>query len=262
MMLRSVANALRTLELLAMAGRPLGVSEVAVRIGVAPSTAHRLLTTLVATGFARQEPDRRYRVGPAVPRLAAAPLPPPLLRDVARPVLRWLAEASGETVHLAVLDGTAVVTIDHAGGHRAGDVEHVIGARVPAHATAVGLALLAHHPAVVESVIDGGLERWTASTIADPGTLRRRLADVRRRGHAVNVGGWLEATAGVAAPVILPTGEAIASIGISGPAARLGRRATITALAPLARAGALALASRLAGSPPAHPIGRRSSGAP
>lgn len=254
-MLRSVSNALRAVEVIAATDGSVGVTEVAARLGVAPSTAHRLLATLVATGFARRGPDRRYRAGPSVARLAARPAPSPLLRDAARPVLRWLAEASGETVHLAVLDGVAVVTIDHVAGGRPGDdVGHVVGARVPAHATAVGLALLAHHREVAEAVVAGGLDRWTATTIADAATLRRRLGDVRRRGYAVNVRGWLEGTAGVAAPVLLPGGEAVASIGISGPADRIGRRAAIASLGPLARAGALAIATRLATEAPEHPL--------
>lgn len=255
-MLRSVANALRAVEILASADGPVGVTELAERLRVAPSTAHRLLGTLVAAGFARREPDRRYRAGPAVARLAAPPSPPPLLRDVARPVLRWLAEASGATVHLAVLDGIAVVTIDHVAGGRSGDdVQHVVGARVPAHATAVGFALLAHHPEIVEAVVAGGLDRWTASTVVDAATLRRRLGEVRRRGYAVNLRGWLEGTAGVAAPVILSDGQAVASVGISGPAERLARRASIAALGALARAGGLAIAARLATEAPEHPLG-------
>ena len=254
-MLRSVSNALRVVEILAAADRPVGVTEIAERLGVAPSTAHRLLATLVEAGFARHEADRRYRAGPSVARLATRPAPPPLLRDAARPVLRWVAESSGETAHLAIIDGVSVVTIDHAAGGRPGDVGHVVGARVPAHATAVGLALLAHHPEVVEAVVAGGLGRWTASTIADAATLRRRLAEVRRRGYAVNLRGWLEGTAGVAAPVLAPDGEAVASVGISGPADRLGRRAAIAALGPLARAGALAIASRLSTAVPDHPLG-------
>jgi DNA-binding IclR family transcriptional regulator len=252
--LRSVSNALRAIEILATADRPVGVTEVAARLDVAPSTAHRVLATLVEAGFARREPDRRYRVGPSVARLAARPAPPPLLRDAARPVLRWLAEASGETVHLAVLDGARVVTIDHVAGARPGDVGHVVGARVPAHATAVGLALLAHHPEVADAVAAVGLDRWTTSTIADAATLRRRLAEVRRRGYAVNLRGWLEGTAGVAAPVHGPGGDVVASVGISGPADRLARRAAIASLAPLARAGALAIASRLGAAVPDHPV--------
>jgi DNA-binding IclR family transcriptional regulator len=148
-----------------------------------------------------------------------------------------------------------VVTIDHAAGRRGGDVGHAVGARVPAHATAVGLALLAHHPELLEAVLEAGLPPWTARTISDAAGLRRQLAEVRRRGYAVNVGGWRETTAGVAAPVLLPSGDAVASIGISGPVERLGRRGSLAALGPLARAGALVLAGRIVGEPPAHPTG-------
>jgi len=256
--LRSVANALRLIEELARADEPRGVTELARRLGVAPASAHRMLATLVAAGFARREVDRRYRLGPAVARIAARRGPPPLLRDVARPVLRWLAESSGQTAHLAILDGTFVVSVDHvrlASGSP--DRGHAVGARVPAHATAVGLALLAHHPAAVEAVLAAGLERWTARTIVDAATLRRRLAEVRRRGYAVNDRGWLPGTAGVAAAILLSDGTAVASIGISGPADRVGRRAVLGALGPLARAGALAVAERLAIARPPHPLERR-----
>jgi DNA-binding IclR family transcriptional regulator len=190
-----------------------------------------------------------------VARLAARPAPPLLLRDAARPVLHWLAEASGETAHLAVLDGSSVVTIDHVRTRAGADTGHAVGARVPSHATAVGLALLAHHPEVVEAVVAHGLDRWTAATIADAATLRRRLGEIRRRGYAMNVRGWLPGTAGVAAPVFGTTGDAVASVGISGPASRLGRRAALAALGPLARAGALAIAGRLAATAPDHPQG-------
>jgi DNA-binding IclR family transcriptional regulator len=256
--LRSVANALRLVEELARSDEARGVTELARRLGVAPATAHRLLATLVAAGFARREEDRRYRLGAAAARLATRPGPPPLLRDVARPVLRWLAQSSGQTAHLAILDGTVVVSIDHVRLARGpADLGHAVGARVPAHATAVGLALLAHHPAAREAVLVAGLERWTARTIVDAGTLRRRLADVRRRGYAVNDRGWLPETAGVAAPVLLADGTAVASIGISGPADRIGRRANLGALGPLARAGALAVAEALAVERPPHPLDAR-----
>jgi DNA-binding IclR family transcriptional regulator len=253
--LRSVTSALRALEVLAATDGSLGVTELADRLTVSTSTAHRLLATLAATGFARCESDRRYRVGPAVARLTGHGAPPPMLREAARPVLRWLAEVCGETIHLAVLEGAAVVTVDHVMGRRGGDAGHVVGARVPAHATAVGMALLAHRPEVVDAVVDAGLARWTARTITDPGVLRRQLADTRRRGYAINVGGWRDDTAGVAAAVVLRAGDVVAALGISGPASRVGRRSTTTALGPLARAGALALAARLAESPPSHPPG-------
>jgi DNA-binding IclR family transcriptional regulator len=147
------------------------------------------------------------------------------------------------------------VTIDHAAGGRADAAGHVVGGRVPAHATAVGLALLAHHPELVDVVVASGLKRWTTDTIADAATLRRRLAEVRRRGYAVNRRGWLDATAGVAAPVIVASGDAVASVGISGPVRRLARPGGLDGLRPLVQAAATAVAARLETSPPSHDTG-------
>jgi DNA-binding IclR family transcriptional regulator len=248
-------NALQVLEVLAAAEGSVGVTELADQLRIAPSTVHRTLATLTATGFARRGPDRRYYVGPAVTRLAPRATTPLLLRDAARPILRWLAETTGETIHLAVLDGTSVVTIDHAAGARADAAAHVVGGRVPAHATAVGLALLAHHPEIVDAVVATGLRRWTADTIADAATLGRRLVETRRRGYAVNRRGWLDGTAGVAAPVLLANGDAVASVGISGPIGRLGRNGGIASLGALVGAGARAVAARLATEPPTHETG-------
>lgn len=251
--LRSVSNALRVIEAIVEADRSLSVSEVAQRLGLGASSTHRLLSTLVGAGFARQDPDRRYGVGPTLARIGARSAAPPLLRDAARPVIRWLARASGESAHLAVLDGMSVVSIDHVAGTHPGDVGHVVGARLPAHATALGLALLAHHPRLAESAIVGGLDQWTPRTPIDEATFRRSLDAVVRRGYAVNVRGWLEGTAGLAAPVLLGGREAVAAVGVSGPAERLGRRRTILELAPLVRTAASELSERLAERPPAHP---------
>ena len=250
--LRSVTKALQVIEVLAAAERGLSITEIAGRLGLGRSTTHRLLSTLVASGFACQEPDRCYRGGPTLARMRAQPVRPPLLRDVARPVLRWLAQATGESTHLAVMDGTSVIAIDHESGVRPGDVDHAIGAPMPAHATAVGLALLAHHPTLADAVLAAGLDRWTMLTDVDEATFRDKLDTGVRRGYAVNLRGWLERTAGVAAPVLLDGRGAVAAVGISGPAERVGRRTTISELGPLVRAAARDLGARLAEAPPPH----------
>ena len=87
--LRSVTSALQLLRELAYADVPLGVTEAARRLGVAPSTAHRLLSTLVASGFAMRAPEGRgYRRGPELVRMfGRRPVALVLLRDVGHPVL-------------------------------------------------------------------------------------------------------------------------------------------------------------------------------
>lgn len=212
-LLRSVGNALALIELL-VAHESLGVTEAARLLGVAPSTAHRLLTTFVAEGFAMRsvEVDGRYRRGPALVRfLGRATIQPSLLREAAHAILERVAARSGETAHLTVLDGLDAVGVDHVESSRPVVARHPIGSRMPAHATAVGQALLAFAPEVAEALIAEGLTRHTGQTVEDARALRRTLAEVRRRGYALNLRGWHEETAGVAAPVLDAGGIAIAS---------------------------------------------------
>lgn len=250
---RAIRNGLAALEQLARADEPLGVTELGRRIGLPPSSAHRLLATLVAAGYAVPIPDTgRYRSGPAFLRLGT-PMAPPQLRDVARPVLERIAELTGETAHLAVLDGLEVVSIDHVASSPDCVAKHPLGSRMPAHATALGLALLVFRPDVVDALINAGLGRLTSATIADPEVLRQCLAKVCRRGYATNVRGWHPDTVGVAAPILASDGRSIAAVGLSGPASRLDRRSVLAALGTLSRQAGLEIGSRAARGGPSHP---------
>ncbi len=245
--LRSVGVALLLIRELAIAETPLGVSEAARRLGVAPSTAHRLLSTLVAGGFAMRSPaGRGYRRGPALVRLfGRRPVQLVILRDTAHPILERVSRETGEAAHLSILEGLDVVGIDHVESVSPALVRHPIGSRVPAHATAVGHALLAFSPEAAEVLIAEGLARLTDSTVPSGAALRRSLADVRRRGYAVNNRQWHTETAGAAAPIIDRSGEAVAALGISGPAGRVGRRETLDRLGRIARSAAAEIAARL-----------------
>jgi DNA-binding IclR family transcriptional regulator len=239
--LRSVANALRLLTQLAQAEGTLGVTELSRSLGIAPSTTYRLLSTLAAHGFATRLPDeRRYRRGPALLRLGRRQRVGEYvrLREIAHPLLERLADRTGETTHLAALDGLDVVGIDHVESSQAVVARHPVGSRVPAHATAVGQALLAYQPEAAEAVVGAGLTALTGDTIADPERLRRTLEEVRDRGYATNLRQWYPETAGVAAPVRGTDGEVLAALGISGPASRLGRPRLLAALGIEARAAA------------------------
>lgn len=245
--LRSVGNALTLIGEL-VEHESIGVAQAARILAVAPSTAHRLLSTLVAHGFAMRSPelDGRYRRGPALVRgLRHEAVSPVRLQEIAHPILERIAARSGETAHLAVLDGLDAVGIDHVESQRTVVARHPNGTRMPPHATAVGQALLAFRPDVAEALIAEGLTHHTGETIEDPRALRRVLREVRRRGYAVNIRGWQAETAGVAAPVLDAAGRAVASVGISGPVSRVSRR-DLVAFAPLAVAAAGEIGHRLA----------------
>ncbi len=230
--LQTVGRALSLLTILAQARQPLRVTDISRRLGIAPSMAHRMLATLVTHGFALQTPTRLYRRGPALLHLIGNPLAVPMrLREVAHPVLADLADRTGETAHLAVLDGFDVVAIDHVDGSSPIIVRHPIGSRLPSHATAVGQAILAYVPEAAEAVVAQGLEPLTRRTIVERVAFARTLEAIRRRGFAINIRGWSLDTAGVAAPVFGEHSEAIGAIGVSGPVRRIGQQATLIRLA-------------------------------
>lgn len=232
------------LTILSEAEGPVRVTEVAERLNVAPSTAHRLLAALVQGGYAmRSATSHRYRRGPALTQLGSRPVGSPvLLQQLAHPILVRLAATSDRSAHLAVLDGLDVVAVDHVDASPSLR-DHADGVRLPAHATALGQAILAYAPEALEAVAAGALARLTDHTVDDAASLRHRLRDVRRCGYAVNIGGWMLETAGVAAPVRDARGDAVAAIGITGPSSGFAGRVTVQRLGLLVLEAAQELAA-------------------
>ena len=138
----SVDRALRLLLLVAQRSR-VRLSEASEALGVAPSTAHRLLAMLVFHDLVRQEDRHAYVPGPALATIARAVVQEADLRELARPILEDLAATADETVHLSALDGRMVRYLDAVESTRALRVTARTGRTVPAHYAAAGKALLA-----------------------------------------------------------------------------------------------------------------------
>lgn len=183
----SVDRALH-LVLALQAGRAVSVREAAAELSVADSTAHRLLSTLVGRGFAVQDRSRRYKAGPALVPLSAAPLSRRRLTELSRSVLRFLHDALRETVHVVVRDGVMVTFLDGLESSVGSlGVELSVGRQMPAHCTASGRALLAELPnETVEQTYRHGLVEWPAARITTLSALKRRLGAVRRDGYSSN----------------------------------------------------------------------------
>jgi DNA-binding IclR family transcriptional regulator len=220
---RSVQRALTLLGVVAN-GDEMPLAELAEAADLAPSTAHRLLTTLVDLGFLRQDSESRlYGAGHALLGLvSAAEQRLSGLRAAALPHMTELAAACGETAHLHILDGPEVIFVDQVLGPRTIRMEVKVGTRMMAHVTAAGKALLAWQTdAVLGSVLAAGLQRFTPQTLTDPDVFQRELALVRRRGWATEVEEHELGAACVAAPIVFGAGPPLASLSISGPTSRL-----------------------------------------
>lgn len=176
----SVDHALRLAVLLQQEG-PLGVTDAASRLGVARSTAHRLLTMLVYRDFAEQGEDRRYAAGPVLGSLTGIE-PVARLREIALPHLRTLVERTGETANVMVLLGAqvrfvATVECDHI--LRVGDRE---GRLLPARLASGGRAILAR---LGRGELDARYADGACSAV-ERDTVERTVRQVKRRGFAIN----------------------------------------------------------------------------
>jgi DNA-binding IclR family transcriptional regulator len=236
----SVDNALRLLQRFAETDR-IRVSTVAAELGVAPSTAHRLLAMLQYHGFAVQ--DRRtheYLPGPQLTRIGLAAAKELGLRARARPLMEQLAADVGETVGLGILAGTDVLYADGAEGGRVLRIAARTGALIPANCTALGKALLAALPPDRLLALFPGetLPAMTGRSITKRIDLLVQLGAVRRGGVAHSDGESEDGVAEIAVPVFDAAGVLCGALGISAPATRATPAGTGDWLARLRAAAA------------------------
>ncbi len=219
---QSVERALSLLDLLARAGGRSALSDLATRSALPLGTVHRLLATLAAAGYVRQDADRRYALGPALLPLGDAATR--LLGGWAQPFLVRLVEASGETANLAVLEDDRVVYLAQAPGRHRMRMFTEVGRRVLPTTTAVGKVLLAwQDEAQVRRVLARvGLPRRTERSITEVPRFLAELAGVRQAACAVDDEEEEEGVRCVAVPVG-PGPIAVAALSVSGPSSRLPR---------------------------------------
>lgn len=198
--------------------------ELCQAVGLHKSTVFRIISTLEAAAYLEKRPATgRYRPGPKLGRLEAMLLRTQPLRWAALPPLQDLARRTGETAHIGVLYQGEAVTVEIVEGTHSVRMHSSVGRRAPAHASALGKAILAYvSEAERDELIDRfGLPALTARTITDPARLRKHLRDVRRRGFAVDDEELEAGLRCIAVPLLDAAGRPRAAMSISGPASRL-----------------------------------------
>jgi DNA-binding IclR family transcriptional regulator len=227
----SVQRAFGVIDVLADADGELGTNEIARRTGVNPSTVSRLLATLVTGGLVEHVPETgRYRLGPRLVQLGNVVLARLDLRQIARPHLHALVEATGETATLSTEGDRDAMTVDFVQSPFSVQGVAQLGRPSIAHATATGKVLLAFGG---RPLPPGPLKSYTNRTIAKRSELAAELEATRERGYAYNFGEREDDLHAVAAPVWGSHGELAAIIGVQGPATRFHREAMDAAVEPL-----------------------------
>ena len=215
-----MTNALRVVETVA-ARQPIGLADLAAATGLALTTAHRTVATLVEQGWLSPGADgtKRYVVADRIGRILSGGRDP--LRLVAAPVCEELRDQTGETVMLSVPERDQVVIVGQWEGTGDLRVVQAVGIRAPMVGAATGKAYLAHTDPAVRARILAGASQATTRVPVDPRGLEHEIEMVRLQGWAVVDGEWLDGIAQVGAAIVVD-GQAIGGVGIGLPAYRFG----------------------------------------
>ncbi len=204
-----------------VASEPLRLSQIARRAGLAKSTTSRMLSSLIRLGAVRHEGDR-FVIGPAIASLAAGAADHrDVLKGLAAPILRRLADEVGESAALAVTDGIETTYISQEDGPSLVTAGQWVGKRHQPHGTAFGIALMAGWGAeTLERYLDGPLDLFTERTVVDPDQLEARCRAVADKSVVWTIEELAPDVAGCAAPVYNSSGVIVASIGCFAPTYR------------------------------------------
>jgi DNA-binding IclR family transcriptional regulator len=231
---RSVTSKVVAILLTFQDGHEHSLTEIAQLTGLPVSTAHRLVTELAGWGVLERTEESQFHPGPPIRAIGGTASPSAAIIESARRVLGDLVTVAGASARLGVLAGTRVAYIEKRSDHSpVGTFAHA--PRLPAHATAMGKALLAFSPAhVVDRVIAEGLTRYTPHALTDPDQLRQCLRVIRLTRVAVSHG-ELERGDSAAVPVFGAGGTITATLALLIPDLRTDLRMASSALTVAAR---------------------------
>ncbi|GAA4555119.1 IclR family transcriptional regulator [Planotetraspora kaengkrachanensis] len=216
----SVDKAFELINAVSKAGQT-GVSlgELAGHAGIAVSTAHRYVTSLLELGVLDRDASGSYHLGVTLITLAGQYLEEDGLRAAARPYLSELVELSGETVHLGVPVGEQIVYVDKVESAKSVRLVSRIGSTSPLHSTAMGKAVLSLDERRAEEILAGPLDRRTERTLTGD-ALRAELRVVRERGYAIDDEENEEGVRCVGLPIMSASGRPAGAFSVSAPANR------------------------------------------
>lgn len=219
-----MSSAVKTLQLLSFfsATTPeIGLSALCRLAKRDKATTHRHLQALEEAGFVEQNPlTRQYRLGPALLQLAQTREQTVPRKESAIPVLKALAEETGETTHASVLSGTAVFALASCESTQHSTRVVIDLDKFPLHATASGLSILAFGPSDLFEVAANNLETFTSNTVTSKESLEEAVLSVRDTGFGRTIQSFEDEVSSLAAPVFDETGNLAGAVSVACVATR------------------------------------------
>jgi IclR family transcriptional regulator, acetate operon repressor len=223
---QSVDRAMLLLEALGEDEEGYRLTDLAIRTGLSPSTAHRLLTTLEKRRFvAFDQSDNMWHIGRQSFAIGSAFIRRRNFVAPALPFLRRLRDLTHETANLGIVDDGEVIVLTQVESREIMRAITKVGGRVPMVTSGIGKAILATYAdeEVVAIIQRHGMKRLTPKSVVRAGELRDALETVRRDGYAIDDQEFLMGLRCVAAVVYNDQAEALAGISVSGLASRVPR---------------------------------------
>ncbi|MEB3102466.1 IclR family transcriptional regulator [Ferviditalea candida] len=221
---QSVDRALQILDLLQEKPGGLGVTELSKLLDVAKSTTHRLLSSLQAKGFVKQDKQTgKYSLGLRLVELGNEIVQSLDIRKVASPYLSKLVGEIGETAHLVIHEEGEVVYIDKLESTASLRMYSQIGRHAPLHCTGVGKAMAAYLPEnELEWIIQHkGLKKFTHNTVTTKAEFMKALQEIRNKGFSIDDEEHELGIRCAAAPIFNNNQQVVAGISVAGPAMRM-----------------------------------------
>ncbi len=222
---RSLAKALRLLDLFDAEQPELTLTEMAEALDTRAGSIYSIVSTLHRHGYLQRDPDtKRYRLGLRLLILASRILASLDIRERAKPVLKRLSRELWANAQLGVLYDDEVLYLDREGPALGVVLSSAVGRCVPAHCTALGKVFLAYDDEAAARVCSAGeLSPVTIYTITNPEELRMQLDEVRERGYAVDMEEYHEGSVCVGAPICNYERLVVGGLSMSVGRARLER---------------------------------------
>lgn len=222
--IKSVDRSLEVLDILIDYPEGIGVTELSEILDVAKSTAFRILNSLMNRGYVEQNIETtKYYLGLKLLELGEIVSSRLDIKQIAYPYLYKIREATGETAHLAILDGTEIIYIDKIESYQTLRMFSNIGRRAPIYCTGIGKVIFAN---LCEDHIDRllkeiSINKFTDKTITDKELLKQELVNIKKRGYSLDDEEHEEGIKCSAAPIFNYKGEVIAGISVASPLFRL-----------------------------------------
>lgn len=255
----TITKALDLLNFFSSSRSEIGLAEFVRLSSRDKATVHRHLTELEQNGFLEQDSaSRAYRLGPALLRLSAVREAAYPVRRLMRPIVIELSERLGELAHASLLQGDMLSPVFHADPRRHGTQVHFDESeRLPLHATAGGLAVLAFaRRDLADRVLRKSLPALASKTVTDPNRLREMMETVRRQGFSQLNSSFDEEVASQGAPLFGQSGQVIGALSVAVPIGRATPE-TLKVISASLQEAARAATLSLGGHYPQFPIADR-----